>query len=122
MPTAAPDSLVGTELERQIFRRKRPQEVRRIERLARRKRTAASSPSVENPLDCFDDKWRGEGVDVASLRDRPADPASVPDNNVDHEGLRRSSAFVGRDRRRSGRIAKIAKRRIVQVSTKPRHA
>jgi len=88
MPTTAHDSLASGELERQIFRREGPEEVRRIEGLARRKSTAGASSSVENPLDGFDDEWRGEGIDVASLRDRPADPASVPDNNVDQEGLR----------------------------------
>jgi hypothetical protein len=122
MPTASPDSLVGAELERQIFRREDPEEVGRIERLARRKSTAAASSSVENPLDGFDDEWRGEGIDVASLRDRPVDPASVPDNNVDQEGLRRSSSFVGGDRWRGGGIAKIAKRRVVEVSAKAPHS
>ena len=121
-PTASPDSLVGAKLERQIFRREGPEEVRRIERLARRKSTAAASSSVENPLDGFDDEWCGEGIDVASLRDRPADPASVADNNVDQEGLRRSSSFVGGDRWRGGGIAKIAKRRVVEVSVKACHS
>jgi hypothetical protein len=37
MPTSAPDSLVGAQFERQIFRREDLEEVRRIERLARRK-------------------------------------------------------------------------------------
>ena len=120
--TGAPNSLVGAELERQIFRRERAEKVRRIERLARRKNTAAASPSVENPLDGFDDEWRGEGIDVASSRDRPADPASVSDNNVDQEGLRRSSSFVGGDRWRGGGIAQIAKRRAVQVRAKARHS
>ena len=46
MPTVAPESLVNAELERQIFRREGPEEGRRIERLARRKSTAAASSSV----------------------------------------------------------------------------
>src|ERR1700722_20976501 len=93
MPTAAHDSLASGELERHIFRREGLEEVRRIEGLARRKSTSGASSSVENPLDGFDDEWSGEGVDVASLRDRPADAVSFPDNNVDEEGLCRSTFF-----------------------------
>jgi hypothetical protein len=114
--------LVGAELERQMFLSQDPEEVRRIERYARRKSTAAASPSVENPLHGFNDEWRGEGIDVASLRDRPADLASVPDNNVDQKGLRRSSFFVGGDRWRGGGIAKIAKRLVVEVTAKACHS
>ena len=83
MPTAVLESLAGGELERQMFRCERPEKVRRIERLARRKSTAAANSSIENPLDGFDDEWRGEGIDVASLRGRPANRASVPDNCLD---------------------------------------
>jgi len=122
MPTSAPDSLVGAEFERQIFRREDLEEVRRIERLARRKSAAAARSSVENPLDGFNDEWRGEGIDVASLSDRPANPASVPDNNVDQESLRGSSSFVVGARWRRGGIAKVAKRRVVEVSAKACHS
>jgi hypothetical protein len=121
-PRAAPDGLIGVELERQIFRRERAEKVRRIERLARRKSTGAASSSVENPIDGFDDEWRGEGIDIASLRDRPAGPASLPDNNIDQEGLRRSSTFVGGDRWRGGGIAKIAKWRVVEVTAKAHYS
>jgi hypothetical protein len=118
---AEADCLVGAELERQMFWRESLEEVGRIERLAGRESTAAASSPGENSLHGFDHEWRGEGINIASPPDRAADIASVPDNNVNQEGLRRSSAFVGSYRWRSGGISKIAKRCAVEVSAKTRN-
>jgi hypothetical protein len=60
--------------------------------IAGRKSTVRAEAFVENLLDRFDDQWRSECINVASLPDRPAGSASLPDNSVDQQGLRRSSS------------------------------
>src|ERR1700722_11733079 len=93
------DRVASLNLDREMCRTKRFQEIPRVKDLASSEDARLLTPQVDDSLRGFHDDWRCDGVNVLAACDCGAFCIASARDRLDEECLRRSAAFV--DCRRS---------------------